>query len=302
MKLSKIFVLASAVMAFTACSEEAEWNSEKNATVGMQKSELTVSEASGLFEVPIAVTGKRNAPVEVTVEVTPVEATEKSLTAEEDKHYLVTSKVVKVAAEDNTGRIEIKAEDDAEINLNRQFRVTVISVKGATIDAENSSTIVTLKDNDSNPYDRLAGAWSMQVISDYDGPLAWDVTVITDAEGGSAYEKYAIVTGLTGYDFMTARLNYSYDAETETGSVGFAMPWVSVESVNFGSFVGDIHLYGITETNGIMGSECEIKGVWNDDMSEITFEATPKFGMIIVVGGQLYRWWERCVIAKLVKK
>ncbi len=302
MKLSKIFVLASAVMAFTACSEDAEWNSEKEVTVGMQQSELAVSEASGMFEVPIALTGKRNAPVEVTVEVTPVEATEKTISAEEDKNYLVTSKVVKVAAEDNVGRIEIKAVDDAEINLHRQFCITIISVNGATIDAENNSTIVTLKDNDSNPYDRLAGAWSMQVVSDYDGPLAWDVTVITDVEGGSAYEKYAVVTGLSGYSFMTARLDYSYDADTESGYVAFGMPYVSVEGVNFGTFVGDIHLYGITPTNSVMTGQSAIKGVWNDDMSEITFEATPKFGMVIVVDGQLYGWWERCVIAKMVKK
>ena len=302
MKLSKIFLLAGAVLAFASCSEKEEWNTTNGASVSVAQATLKVSEAQGLFNLPISVTGERNAPVQVTIEVTPVEATDNTLSAEEDVHYLVTSKTINISSENNTGNIEIKAVDDAEININREFKVTIISANGAKLDAENNTTIVTLKDNDSNPYDRLAGAWEMQVISDYDGAVSWDVNVVTDSEDGSAYEKYAIVTGLSGYAFMTARLDYSYNAETEEGGVAFSMPYVSVESVNFGSFVGDIHLYGVTETNGVITSNTLIKGVWNDNMTEITFEATPKFGMVIVVGGQLYGWWERCVISKMVKK
>lgn len=302
MKLSKIFILASAVLTFAACSEDDEWNSAKEVTVGMMQSEMTVSEAKGLFEVPITVNGERNAPVQVTVEVTPVEATDMTEGAIEDKHYLVTSKVINIAAEDNTGTVEIKSVDDTEINANRQFRVTIISVKGATVDAENNSTIVTLKDNDSNFYDKLAGKWTLQVESDYDGPLSWNVSVLTADEGEAAYESYAVVQGVGGYDFMTACLNYYYDIQTKTGHVAFYMPWESVTSVNFGSYVGDIYNYGITADNKIMNSECEIKGEWNEDMTEITFEATPKFGMIIFVDGAPYSWWDRFTVAKMVKQ
>lgn len=301
MKFSKIFMLAATALIFSACAEKEEWNTTEGATVSVAQATLRVSEAQGLFQLPITVTGERNAPIQVTVEVKSAEATEKTLSAEEDVHYMVTSKVINISNEDNGGNIEIKAIDDAEINYNREFEVTIISVNGATLDQENNTTLVTLKDNDSNPYDRLAGAWQLQIVSDYDGPMAWNVNVITDTEGGDAYEKYTIVTGLSGYEFMTARLDYSYNAETEEGYVAFTMPYVSVEGVNFGSFIGDIHLYGITEDNKVMTSDTSIKGVWNEDMTEITFEATPKFGMLIVVDGQLYSWWERCVIAKMVK-
>ena len=154
---------------------------------------------------------------------------------------------------------------------------------------------------DSTTYDRLSGAWKMEVVSDYDGPLTFDVTVLTDEEGGSAYGKYCVVTGLSGYEFMTARLDYHFDASTGEGYVAFPMPYVSVEGVNFGSFVGDIHLYGITEDNKVMTGATSIKGIWNDDMSEITFEAAPKMGMVVVVDGQLYGWWDRFVVVKMVK-
>ncbi|MBR5466706.1 MAG: hypothetical protein IKU79_04820 [Bacteroidaceae bacterium] len=301
MKFSKIFLLAGVALAFASCSEKEEWNTSEGALVGMADATLVVNEAKGIFNLPISVTGNRNAEVQITVEVSPVEETDKVVSAIEDVNYLVTSKVIKVPADKTTGNIEIKTVDDVEINNNRQFIVTVVSVEGATIDENNKSTLVTLKDNDSNPYDRLAGAWYMNVVSDWDGPLTFDVTVITDEEGGSAYEKYCIIQGLSGYSFMTARLDYSYNESTEEGYVEFPMPYVSVESVNFGSFVGDIHLYGVNENNQLLSS-ASIRGVWNDDMSEITFEATPKMGMVIVVGGQLYGWWDRFVVAKMVKK
>ena len=154
---------------------------------------------------------------------------------------------------------------------------------------------------DSTTYDRLGGAWKMEVVSDYDGPLTFDVTVLTDEEGGSAYEKYCFVTGLSGYSFMIARLDCHFDESTGEGYVAFPMPYVSVEGVNFGSFVGDIHLYGVSEDNQLYSS-AEIRGVWNDDMSEITFEAAPKMGMVVVNGnGHLYGWWDRFVVVKMVR-
>ena len=152
----------------------------------------------------------------------------------------------------------------------------------------------------TSSYDRLSGAWKMEVVSDYNGPLTFDVTVLTDEEGGSAYGKYCFVTGLSGYSFMIACLDYHFDESTGEGYVAFPMPYVSVERVNFGSFVGDIHLYGLNEANQLYSS-AEIRGVWNADVSEITFEAAPKMGMVVVGGGQLYGWWDRFVVVKMVK-
>ena len=153
---------------------------------------------------------------------------------------------------------------------------------------------------DSTTYDRLSGAWKMEVVSDYNGPLTFDVTVYTDVEGGPAYGKYCLVTGLSGYSFMTARLDCHFDESTGEGYVAFPMPYVSVESVNFGSFIGDIHLYGVNENNQLLSS-ASIRGVWNDDMSEITFEATPKMGMVIFVYDSPYTYWDRFVVVKMVK-
>ena len=69
MKLSKIFLLAGAVLAFASCSEKEEWNTSNEAVVSMAKAEMTVSEASGMFNIPFVVTGERNAPVQVFFEV-----------------------------------------------------------------------------------------------------------------------------------------------------------------------------------------------------------------------------------------
>ena len=97
MKLSKIFLLAGAVLAFASCSEKEEWNTSNEAVVSMAKAEMTVSEATGMFNVPFVVSGERNAPVQVTFEVTPLEGSENLDPAIADVNYLLTSNVINVS-------------------------------------------------------------------------------------------------------------------------------------------------------------------------------------------------------------
>ncbi len=307
MKLSKIFVLASAVMAFTACSEEVEWNSTKEVTVGMQQAEMTVGEAKGLFYVPISISGERDAQVEVTVEVTPVEATATTAPAKEDVDYIVTSKVIKISADSEAGQIEIRALDNAEVNPHNQFNITIVSVKGATIDDAHKSTVITLKDNDRNPYERLAGAWTLQVYSALSGGMeSWNVDITAFDEGEEGYEKYVVVSGLAGETDATARLSYTYDEVSENGYVAITMPWLSLEGY-YGYY--DIYVKGMTlDDQGyptIYDTPCEIKGEWNEEMTEITFEDTPMLlGLIAYVqsngdfGGYLGAGW----VIKMEKK
>ncbi len=299
MKLSKIFVLASAVMAFTACSEEVEWNSTTTGVVSMKQETVSVKEAKGRFVVPIAVTGERNAPIQVTVEVKAADLNP----AVEDKNYLITSKTINIAADAEMGEVEIFTVDDDEINEARQFTMTIISAKGATIDEAKKSTAVTLKDNDAVFYEKLAGNWTVSATSlMYGAPEAWDVTINTFEEGDPAYEQYAIITGISGYPFLTARLNYYYDAQTKSGYVAIAMPWVSAEGVSWGALV-NFYLKGITPDFQIIEDECEIKGEWNEKVTEITFESTPYLGMpAYTPSGDLYDWWDIYQITKMVKK
>lgn len=287
MKLSKIFILASAVLAFTACSEDDEWNSTNGATVSMGQETMSVKESKGMFNVPITVTGERNAPVQVTVEVVAAE----NNPATEDVHYLVTSKTVNISAEDEEGEIEILTVDDDDINVAREFIVNIISVKGASINESKKSTVITLRDNDSEFYEKLSGKWKMDGVDTRGGALSWNVNVIAADEEDEDYNKYLYVTGMMGYNWTMAVLSYNYDMATNEGSVAFEMGNMFAEGVNFsGLGVCDVYLYSV---EGGYFTETPIEGKWSDDFKTITFQETPFMYGALAQDGALngYTWF-----------
>lgn len=241
MKFSKIFLLAGVAFAFASCSEKEEWNTTGEAVVGMAKAELTVSEAAGMFNIPFVVAGDRNAPVQVTFEVAPLEETEKLAPAIADENYLVTSKVVNVSAEAASGNIEVIAVNDEKVNeKNRAFVVTIISVNGGTIDEANKTTIVTLKD--PSPYEAMAGKWTMTTA----GGSKWNVTVHAATEDDPDYNKVLYVTGMMGYDWTVLTMPYSYNYEEGKPEVYIKAGELFAEGVNFtGLGVCNVYLYNI---------------------------------------------------------
>lgn len=243
MKLSKIFLLAGAVLAFASCSEKEEWNTSNEAVVSMAKAEMTVSEASGMFNIPFVVTGERNAPVQVTFEVTPLEGSENLDPAVADVNYLLTTNVINVSAEAESASLEVIAVDDEKVNeKNRAFKVTIISVKGGTFDAENATTIVTLKD--PSPYEAMAGKWTMTTASG----SKWNVTVHAAAEGDPDYNNVLYVTGMMGYDWTVLTMPYSYNFEEGKAEVYIKAGELFAEGVNFsGIGVCDIYLYNLVD-------------------------------------------------------
>ena len=243
MKLSKIFLLAGAVLAFASCSEKEEWNTSNEAVVSMAKAEMTVSEASGMFNIPFVVTGERNAPVQVTFEVTPLEGSENLDPAVSDVNYLLTTNVINVSAEAETASLEVIAVDDEKVNeKNRAFKVTIISVKGGTFDAENATTIVTLKD--PSPYEAMAGKWTMTTASG----KKWNVTVHAATEDDPDYNKVLYVTGMMGYDWTVLTMPYSYNFEEGKPEVYIKAAELFADGVGFnGIGTCDVYLYNLVD-------------------------------------------------------
>lgn len=262
MKLNKIFALMLAATMFTACSDDDKsWNSN-DVTVNMLESEVSVKENNGIFNVPVSVDGEMNGPVEVTVEVAEVGENP----AMDDVHYIVTEKTIVIVAEEGVGNIEIRAVDDDEINEARTFTVTIVDVKGGVV-GQNATATIYLKDNDSVFYEKLQARWKMNVTSKYDGAIAWNTNIVGYQEGEDGYNKTLYVTGVLGYDFCQLELNYYFDMDTKTGYV--EIPLGQVVAAYDDSH--DIFACGVTE-DGYLSLSGSIKGTWNEDMTEITFE------------------------------
>ena len=261
MKLYKLsaFVLATAI--FASCSEEElSWNSSA-ATVSMEQAELVYKENKGMVNVPIVVDGELNGPVEVTVEVAEVGENP----AMEDVHYIVTSKTVLIPADATSGKIEFKTVDDADINEARTFVINIKSVNGATV-GETASTTVTLKDNDSQFYEKLQGRWKMTSSAG-----TWNINIIGAEEGEEGYNEVFQVTGIMGYDWTSMTMFYSYDVATKTGSVYIPFGYIFAQGVNFG-LGGTQDVATGTVVDGYINFDGDLVGTWNEDFTEITFE------------------------------
>lgn len=272
MKYIKLFMLLAVVAFMGSCSDDDEsWNSKSGVTVSMENESMRFKESVGIVKVPIKVEGEANGPVSVTVEVKETG----SNPAKENVNYYITTKTITIS--DSVGNVELECVDDEDINVDRTFEISIVSAKGATV-GSNATTAVTLRDNDSEFYEKLQGSWVMNCTFN-DAPTKWNVKVVgaTD-EADEDYNKVLYITGMIGYQWTTAKLSYDYDKATGKGSVAFDYlgQYNFAEGVNFtGLGVCNVRLYSVA---GNQLSEDPIYGTWSADFKNITFDEGTLYG------------------------
>ncbi|MDE6802965.1 MAG: hypothetical protein K2J06_09405 [Muribaculaceae bacterium] len=245
MKLNKIAAIAIAALAMTACSDDNDsLNSAADVAVNMENATFSTRENAKIFNVPIAVTGKTNGDVIVYVETS--ENTTEGETAVENVNYIVTSDRIIIPAGETKGVVEICAVDNKEENDSRYFNLTITKVEGAQL-GDLKTTVVELRDNDQDPYDKLCGdGWHITAYSVFDGGdnlidiAAEMVAPDTNDPDEAAYYGHELYLHFPygGLDcFMT--LSYSYDEINDEMSLAVVPGTSACWSVlNFGSFKG----------------------------------------------------------------
>ena len=274
-------MLLAVVTFFGACSSDDDsWNSAADVTVSMKNPTMVIKENMGLTNVPIEVKGKTNGNVYVTLAVKEVG----SNPAKEDVHYYITDKTISIS--DSIGYVEVEPVDDDEINADRTFEITIVEAKGAEIG--NATTQVSLKDNDSQIYEKLQGKWKLTGVSRQGASMESVVKIIgaSDEKDGD-YNNTLYLTGMV-VSSSSARLSFHYDENTKQGYVAFD----NLGKYNF------IEGYDFTKDLGIMGNivlsnlsngsltTTPIKGTWSEDCKEIVFDQDQVlFGGIYTTGG-----------------
>ena len=280
MKYIKLLMLLAVVTFFGACSSDDDsWNSAADVTVSMKNPTMVIKENMGLTNVPIEVKGKTNGNVYVTLAVKEVG----SNPAKEDVHYYITDKTISIS--DSIGYVEVEPVDDDEINADRTFEITIVEAKGAKIG--NATTQVSLKDNDSQIYEKLQGKWKLTGVSRQGAPMESVVKIIgaSDEEDGD-YNNTLYLTGMAVSS--SARLSFHYDEDTKQGYVAFDNlgKYNFIEGYDFTKdlgFMGNIMLHNLS--NGQLTST-PIKGTWSEDCKEIVFDQDQVlFGGIYTPGG-----------------
>ena len=205
--------------------------------------------------------GARNGDVSVVVKAEEVGESP----AVEDKHYIITSKSVRVKANEETSatlNIETKIVDDDEINTDRTFKLTIVSANGAKI-GENASVLVTIRDNENAFYEQFFGTWTITAMCSADEENAPDeefsnTIEITGETDEDALNYNKILTAKKS-DFFKLHasyvtdfewhFNYTFDESTKTGTLSFACGEV------VGNLAGQLNFVWMTSRNGGLVSD-----------------------------------------------
>jgi hypothetical protein len=276
-------MLLIAAVLMVACSDDDEMsiNNASNVTVGFSTATFKSKENAGLFKVPLVVTGKLNGCVKMQIKVE-ADATSPAV---EEKNYLMTTKTYIIGSDavndegimiEKPG-IEVMAIDDGEgedfINEARKFTITITSVEGATIGATATSEVI-LRDADSDPYDRLQGNWTVTATDDvFNGRDGEDhtfpVTITAPALGDSEYGNYLYLNNFPK-DGLSIKMFYSYDEDSETGSLLLEAGQIVGTGLNFGGDNSncDAKLY-LMLAGGGPTDNASINITWNNDFSTL---------------------------------
>lgn len=265
MKYIKLFSLLAAVIFLGSCKDDDEnWNSTSDVTVSMGMTECSPKEGAGIVYLPINVEGNTNGLVSVTVETKEVG----SNPAKENTNYYVTTKTLKIS--DAQGNIEIELVDDEEINEPRTFEVTIVSAKGAKI-GEKKTTTFTIRDNDSEFYDKLQGNWEMNGVDDKGNAVKWNVSISGAAdEDNPEYNKTLYIEGMCGLS-TKAQLDYYFDKTSKTCTVAIVPGQYEFASgLNFG-MTNPMNIWLVRLSGKNLGFD-PVDGEVSSDMKTITFD------------------------------
>lgn len=276
MKLTKYLLFACTAMLLASCSNDDDWNSDSNVTVQMADATLKVKENSGMFYVPVEVTGEANGPVRVTVEV----AEQGESPAVADKHYVLTSYSIVIPADESEVSLEFTATNDMDINDDRTFTVTIVSAEGAKI-GDQRTTEVTITDDDSLFYEALQGKWTFNYTDDGEAG-SFSVTLYGVKEGEEGYDQTLYLSGWQGYNWVVAEVDYSYDPATNKIQLSIPYGQYIADEVNFnGIGVCDIVLSGLSGNS--VSFSGEVTADVSADLRTITFDPE------ISVAGSLFQ-------------
>lgn len=265
MKYLKILALALGAFVMTSCSNDDKVNSTSGVTVEMGESEITVKENAGAFSVPVKVTGDPNGPVRIKVKVE-ASGNNPALPFEErdgkwSGNFIVTSETLNIPADEKVANIEISTVDDLEENADRTFIITIESAEGATI-GNVASTIVTLKDNDSVPYEKVQGAWKFNYTDASGNSAAWSVNILGYDEGE---EEYGNILDLEGLIVSRTYLTLYFYNDEATGE-----SWVEmVLPEPIALYDADHYVWAL---KGLSLAQSIVKGTFSEDLQTISFD------------------------------
>lgn len=277
MKYTKYLAALMCVASLASCGDDEKtvYNTAKGVTVCMEDTEVAYKESRGLVNLPFVVNGESNGIITVTFSI-------KEQGAVEDAHFFITDKTINVEAGATDGYIELMLVDDYDLNDPRKFIVHIENVQGAEI-GNPQETVVTIEDNDNQPYERLAGEWQMY----YGDPAGHNQTMknvrINDfGEHEFGYDQIYTITGIVGSQPSVAAGRYNLRATFSHRSTSDTDPGVSTIDIAYdqalrvqkGDETYNGHLWYLTP-DGYIGTSGSVTFTTSEDFQELIVTQSP---------------------------
>ena len=267
MKYIKILAAALATLSLAACSDnddKRQTNTASGVTVYMENSQMRFREKSGIVTVPVAVQGTSNGYITLTCTVEEY-GTEPAM---EDVHYYMTAKTINIEPGATSAKFELATVDDSEINENRTFVIKLVEVKGAAI-GNPSECVVTIRDDDSAPYDRVSGEWKCSCLN-FDGkPQTLTVNFKPYEEGEAGFNTFYVVEGLVP---VNVNAEFAYDELKGTGMVSIKYGQESTftqEETTYPTLLAYLNGNSIVDSG-------TVEFTWNSDFTKLTIQSGPQ--------------------------
>ncbi|MDE6794689.1 MAG: hypothetical protein K2J63_05220 [Muribaculaceae bacterium] len=283
MKYIKIFALAVGMFSMVACSDDKkDHNTAAEVEVEMGESQVITRENRGIFNVPVNLTGKANGTVTVTIDVeaTGSDPAQEAQLANGNRvgNYIITSKTLNIPEGVTSVNVQINAIDDDEVNEDRTFKIVIVKAEGASIDKSKDSTLVTIKDDDRFPYEKLQGEWTLSWKDLNSGEdVSYPVTLEGYTEDKVNYNKVLMLQGLFSSIFKdeesVLNLKYFFDEATEECylELDYAQAMGQINPDLYPQFAGcTVYNFGIDD-EGYLIDEGYVEGVVSDDRKTVVF-------------------------------
>lgn len=267
-----------------------------DAVVGFAKDTYSFKESAGIVRVPVEVTGS---PLDYpsTFDVK-AEAINLADLAQLSDLVLFTQTTDFKDYGNGTIYVEFKITDDAEINDDRSFKLTIVNAQGAKL-ADLAETTVIIKDNDNNPYEKLWGDWTFHGLDYGLAPAEFTVSIsggFTEEEQEANADKLLVCWGIMGYKWSdnTPVWYLAYDADAKLLSLVPGKQLTVPGAVDWGAGGNQwAETWYWNPATGESSDSIQLTATWSEDLKTITFDQTGGFVLRIFNEGGYLGVWDR---------
>lgn len=272
-----IAAMAFAVTTSVSCSQEKEGAGD--ITIGFAQTEYRMKESAGLTKIKFDIQGEaKKYPVSFDVEAKVISDDGAQLS---DIIHFTQTKGLRVAGLDLAPVfLEFMVKDNPEINESRFVELTITNVSGASL--SQSTTVLEIRDNDNDPYDKLMGDWTASATDHNGNKVSFPVNISGGFNANDVQNNEGKV--LVCWGFGPYQREYSNASPTrqpvwymdfdEDASKVYVQPNSLMANVfQFSDIPYDVIIRcNAVEPGPKISVSHRLEGTWSKDMKTIKFE------------------------------